>query len=1289
MDPTPIATVMPILLPALVQIGTHLAQIPVKALLKPAQDLADDAVLQRFRAIKENELIIAAIQDAARDIGIGPEDSVWLKIAIDTLAAPQNESLRKETVEAVFSMVDQQAMPSDLPDKLHVPQSSRERFGSFLYHFRRHIVAIEEFERRIAYEDRTALLQQQARMDEKLEILLARVEPRPTVEVPLPSSTEPRSLLERTLLSQIQQARDLRLGGKPLAAKQILESVSRAAQEAEVSNDVRFQLETNLGACELELGNAQEAAGLFDHAMGYFPNSPKALANAALGKVLRREYQLAAELAEQSLAYDAGNLHSSAAAIRVDALAHLRNFANVEELYDEKYRDNPDYLRAIGAAFLKAGNLTKAEEMLRLANLAEPAHDKNLILLAQVIFRRKIEPYRDQVFVPLLGQGAFADDLSEAELLMDEAVVSLEKGDNQLALLDALAARAGLRGALDKVSDAIQDCDRVLAHYPKHPIALYNRGLIARRQGDFRAAIQFLGAVPEKELRDLNGFLPLADAYVHLNMPEQALEVLARMPKQFTERHFIDTFLIESQALIRNGDLAEAEGRKRQILATHPNHPIVLEVCAFLEFEQGHIDAALAHLIDAHKHAQDPEKQHIALRLASHYSKQRQFEQAIQYFSEVTALTASDNVHGRQYLVDLYNARQYSQAEEVARQLRAVGSNHPIVIEILARIDEQTGDLKAATDLYSELIKLEPDKPEHTVAKARVLFRRGDTESARLLLLTLKQIKMENALDLIQVAQMLLFLGERSDVARLAYRARQLGFDLPHIHLAYFQIFTNLGRVAPSDYEVDRVIEDSAVLVDDLHGERRWLKILASFPADRSKNEFSKDDPVARILMGKRKGDIVQIKTGPVEELSYRIEDVQSIYVRAYQETGDNFGTWFPEHDGISKAHVPLGDPTKLLTIVAGQSVVLEEVYRIYDSGQLTFSQFASLVGRDEIDLWDGLAGSANRRLLASSGTRAQQVSDLAIAKDAQSVTVDLTALLTSHFLGLFGALSQRFSHLYTPQATIDAISHSIQMLSMTGKPGFATISFEGGKFTIREIPEEAVEETLRRRRELLEQSLAICQVIPITAESITLFHHETPEGSWHLSSAATLLVARQTASSLYADDLRLRSIAEGQLRIPGFWTQTLLQNLRDQGTITDKDYFDKCIKLIQAHYFFTAIQPTLLVYVLEKNSMRIAPEVSAVFRTLEGPHSDEDDAVRIIAETLAEVWLSRWLEEQKIFVLDQSLRTLTAGRPDLLVLQKLLVRLDRNLKLQLAVGVLSRIRAEIKNWYETRRLTR
>lgn len=109
------------------------------------------------------------------------------------------------------------------------------------------------------------------------------------------------------------------------------------------------------------------------------------------------------------------------------------------------------------------------------------------------------------------------------------------------------------------------------------------------------------------------------------------------------------------------------------------------------------------------------------------------------------------------------------------------------------------------------------------------------------------------------------------------------------------------------------------------------------------------------------------LKKGELEELSCKVAEIQSKYVHAFQETLREFSARFPDHPGL---HTVRDDErlTKLLSVVDQQARQADAATEHYERGRLTMGALADAVGRSPVDVWLGLVGGRDRRMLASRG---------------------------------------------------------------------------------------------------------------------------------------------------------------------------------------------------------------------------------------------------------------------------------------------------------------------------------
>ena len=88
------------------------------------------------------------------------------------------------------------------------------------------------------------------------------------------------------------------------------------------------------------------------------------------------------------------------------------------------------------------------------------------------------------------------------------------------------------------------------------------------------------------------------------------------------------------------------------------------------------------------------------------------------------------------------------------------------------------------------------------------------------------------------------------------------------------------------------------------------------------------------------------------EDLSYEIVAVQSKFVRAFQETSEEFSTRFSGNMGLARVSVQDDDFAKVFQSVDQRDYFVRRAERLYQEGQLPFVSFCSFVGLSALEVW-------------------------------------------------------------------------------------------------------------------------------------------------------------------------------------------------------------------------------------------------------------------------------------------------------------------------------------------------
>jgi protein O-GlcNAc transferase len=178
----------------------------------------------------------------------------------------------------------------------------------------------------------------------------------------------------------------------------------------------------------------------------------------------------------------------------------------------------------------------------------------------------------------------------------------------------------------------------------------------------------------------------------------------SRDPGQVT----LDTFVAILEAAIRQheaGDLQQAEGAYRQVLALQPEQPDALYFLGILCYQTGRLEEAAAHLAKAAQLR--PDQAAFQSNLGAVYQALGKLEAAIECYSRAVALQPD-------YLQALFNLGlchfqlgQYDQAEEYYRRALALQPQDAQILTELAQIYRQKGWPATAIDHLEQALALE------------------------------------------------------------------------------------------------------------------------------------------------------------------------------------------------------------------------------------------------------------------------------------------------------------------------------------------------------------------------------------------------------------------------------------------------------------------------------------------------------------------------------------------------------------------------------------------------------
>lgn len=1045
---------------------------------------------------------------------------------------------------------------------------------------------------------------------------------------------------EQIYKDRIAQANKLVKHGQAKTGKEMLKELERELKEKTVSQNLQYELLTNIASAHLHLEEYDVASNYLETALSLNKNEPKALANASLAALLRGDNKRAIDLSKNALAMD----ENQSNAISVLLQASMRENIEIDPDIKQRALMHIDSRRAFAILSFEKKDFETAESLYR-ENLSAPDPEvQDSVLLAQTIIATVEEKIPEGTHMVLLPP-EFQNRLHEAEQLLINTKKEWEKDENRNRYVNTLGLLIQVQ-SLERKNDLVwSNCQRILIDFPDHYPALFHCGLIEFSRSNYKEAIRYfekaLTNQDSPDLRDRR--IPLATAYLLDKRFDKVISLLQEGAPLASQGEDVERLVLLTKAYLGLNDKENANNTATLLDSFSKDDPYVLEGLAQVQIDLGKFEQARTNLESAYKLAKENEKSYFAIVLAEFYYQRGDFEEAIPLYE--SSFTPNKDIPViNHYLISLLNSGFYDKANFLAKQFRSEGASHPVFVIIEARIAEYIGELDYAKSLYLQLNDIDPENPDHLMRAAGIDYRNGNNEDAFYLLNQNIDKYWNDPLSLMTIAQIGASTKKyTSKILEYAYRARRLGMNDPNIHIAYVGLFLSIEDSFNKSLNLEKVGSDAAICVKT-NGENKWYTILNDEPADKGRGEILASDPLAQKMMGLRKGDIVQIREDFYDKLEFTVTEIQSKYVRAFQETLMEFGYLFPENLGIQMIKTEPGDPTKMFALSARQNQMVRKVSEFYTRENLTVGQFAKLIGSSQIKTWAGLFFNEGIVKVSTGTSNEQEVNKLNISQ-AEDITLELTSLLTLTYVDQLGLLAKRFENIYIAHSVIDAVIEEIYSEERMVRD-YLTIEQNVDRSVVQEIKEEQIRQRIEWLNSIKEFIQENCKIVPVEfALKLEKGKYEELINIFSTSSIDSVLVAKQTNTLLYSDDMLLRGIAKNDFAVDGIWTQPVLQNCWERGIIAELAYHETIAKLIHANCIYVPIEIKTLLHFLEKNNWVPGNDASRVFQVLAGPYTTIGSAIRIGVELVKEVWAKKILIHQKNNILSLLLSVLVKNR--------------------------------------------
>lgn len=1027
----------------------------------------------------------------------------------------------------------------------------------------------------------------------------------------------------------------------------------------------RFRIANNTGVCLSGLGRFDEAIASFNSALSIDPNNDIARVNLAAAHLHRGRPELT--LADIGSPVTNVAVRGKAGALRLAALARLGRFDEMEEFVrGESWTAHDAHVQlALAQVRTSRGDSHGVDDALQIAMGAdETAVDAHVLAGMRALGTAG----SGAGFVPV-GKDVPNDRLERALASFKRALELIPA--NLAAPRAELLANCGLVLALlgdEEQALKLFEESRTTAGRPNLSAAVNHAAVLIDR-GEFADAARVLR---ESKLADQHPHvrLQLGAALYGSGAHQDVIDLLQKTWRTLPN----ETDQVRAAAMV----LQACHRLGRNDLGGEVSRSLVAEYAGSWEawFHVGRYHAwageraeALCAMERALSIAGADDASQVREELGYHQAAWGDHTGSIATLESLDVASLGDGA-AQALVVSLYNIGALNRARATA-DVRLTRTDVPVqVLEVGVAVASLAGDLPRAIELQRRLVVAGSARLRDVNGLATFLLRSGDRGGAAGALAADAR-NMEDADDahhLMVYAHLLNAVGDKRSL-EYGYRAWERGRDNSKILLGYIGLFLERDRADDAGLDLDVVAPGSSVTLsvvgkstsrivsivrdDDLVPDARtWIK-----PAD----------PLATRLLGKRVGDEVPGPANPVGQIVYRVEKVQSIFVRAFQETLSGFNERFPDAEGLWGFEFKEDDPDEMLRVllaVMGNRGHVNKLVAMHTEGRLPLAALATALHRSIPVAWSALIHDSDRGLCFSPGADKEAWVATRIIKDhSEPLYLDYSALMTLVLLG--EELRRKVVGLLGPVRVVQSLlddlhTHAVHATPKGDGEGMNLSVAEDGRLRGSPLGDE---------QGFLNRVQAVAREVASPYPAYSQFDappaaREVAEKVFGEPTADLLWEAAATGGFIVCDDQALAGVARNEHKTPTASVQAVALAGLLAGRLSLDEYSAVVEHLAVAKYRFVTVNKDVIKSVLDRHEWKPTDEVRAVFSCLAGPACNTESAAVVGAHLLREIMLEPRAALSREALVDALLERLTTGHNLRQVVGRILLLLHGILKL-------------------------
>ncbi|PHQ33673.1 PIN domain-containing protein [Rhodopirellula bahusiensis] len=387
-----------------------------------------------------------------------------------------------------------------------------------------------------------------------------------------------------------------------------------------------------------------------------------------------------------------------------------------------------------------------------------------------------------------------------------------------------------------------------------------------------------------------------------------------------------------------------------------------------------------------------------------------------------------------------------------------------------------------------------------------------------------------------------------------------------------FLRFAEKAEIAVQPNVVD--VQSAVQLKNSSKEDTRWVVIEDTSP-DPARDEFTATSPVAQPLVGKHRGDSVDLTRLTAQPHQERIVDVKSKYAYRFEDSIKNFQIRFPGEASIQSINMGTPDdldPAPLVESLKERKEYVDKAIAFYHEEPCSLHLLATRIGLSEYKTMDGLTANDAWMLRCNECSPSEFDERAVEGFEGQKIVTDLSALVTITRLGILDCLADQYEFIVSRKSKETIIDWLSELPDPEqGADTYASLTAEG-EFTIREVPFELA----KRDREEIESIVSFVESHCEVRDSPGMVNLAPKKRKLYgefigLHSLDSIGIAVDEHSLLWTDDFCTAMIAETDFGVDRIWTQLLLRAFLANGSpATPQLYSEMVAKLAGWNYVST-----------------------------------------------------------------------------------------------------------------------